>query len=120
MTFRDAKASLQAELARSDPERERGLMYRRSMPEDSGMLFRMGERENHQFWMKNTCIALDLLFVDDDGLIVGIAENAPTLNLGLREVGCPSSWVLEVNAGWSRRHGVAAGQWLTIPSEARQ
>ena len=49
------------------------------------------------------------------GLIVGIVENAPTLNNESRSVGCPSRWVLEVNAGWSRRHGVRAGQHLVLP-----
>jgi uncharacterized membrane protein (UPF0127 family) len=94
-------------------------MFRREMAEDAGMLFRMQRRENQQFWMRNTCIPLDLLFLDDDGTIVGIAENARTLNDDLVEVGCPASWVLEVNAGWSRRHGVVAGQVATIPNEAR-
>jgi uncharacterized membrane protein (UPF0127 family) len=65
--------------------------------------------------MHNTCIPLDMLFVDEDGLIVGIVENAPTLDDGTREVSCPSRWVLEVNAGWSRRHAVRAGQRLVLP-----
>ena len=120
LTFPDANnLALEAELARTDHERERGLMFRQQLAEDHGMLFRMGKRDDHQFWMRNTCMPLDLLFVEDDGLIVGIAENAPTLNDGLQTVGCPSSWVLEVNAGWSRRHGVVAGQHMAIPSEAR-
>jgi uncharacterized membrane protein (UPF0127 family) len=113
-------ARVEVELARTDPERERGLMFRKSMPEDHGMLFRMDRHEDHTFWMKNTCIPLDLLYIEDDGLIVGIAENAPTLSKALQSVGCPSSWVLEVNAGWTRRHGVAAGQTVVIPDQARR
>jgi uncharacterized membrane protein (UPF0127 family) len=69
--------------------------------------------------MHNTCIPLDLLYIDDDGLIVGIVENAPTLNDEPRGVGCASRYVLEVNAGWSRRHGVKAGQFASLPSEVR-
>jgi hypothetical protein len=111
---------VQAELARTDPERERGLMYRRAMDEDHGMLFRMDERDDHTFWMKNTCLPLDMLFIEDDGLIAGIYENVPTLNLAGRSVGCPSSWVLETNAGWARRHGVVAGQTMPIPQDARR
>jgi uncharacterized membrane protein (UPF0127 family) len=122
VAFPDASGQkVEVEVARYYEERQRGLMFRRSLDEDKGMLFRMDEHENHQFWMKNTCIPLDIMFVDDDGLIVGIVENVPTLNTSpLREVGCPSSWVLEVNAGWSRRHGVVAGQKMSIPDDARK
>jgi uncharacterized membrane protein (UPF0127 family) len=83
------------------------------------MLFSLTPREEHPFWMHNTCIPLDLLYIDEDGFIVGIIESAPTLNDAPRTVGCPSRYVLEVNAGWSRRHGVKAGQHMTIPSEAQ-
>jgi uncharacterized membrane protein (UPF0127 family) len=94
-------------------------MYRKRMPEDRGMLFDLAVRQDHQFWMHNTCIPLDLLYVDDDGFIVGIVEEAPTLNDESRGVGCPSRYVLEVNAGWCRRHHVKAGQRMVIPPEAR-
>jgi uncharacterized membrane protein (UPF0127 family) len=79
------------------------------------MLFDLTTREDHKFWMHNTCIPLDLMYVDDDGLIVGIVENAPTLNDEPRGVGCPSRYVIEVNAGWARRHGVKAGQSVRLP-----
>ncbi len=118
LTFPDADAiQARVELARAEPEHERGLMYRKQMDDDAGMLFRM-EREVHTFWMHNTCIPLDMLFLDTDGFIVGIVENAPTLNDGPRSVGCPSAWVLEMNAGWSRKHGVKAGQRVTLPPDA--
>jgi len=80
------------------------------------MLFDLRVRGDHVFWMHNTCIPLDLLYVDDDGLIVGIVENAPTLDDSSRGVGCESRYVLEVNAGWCRRHGVKAGQRMAIPA----
>lgn len=112
-------ATVEAEFVSSPHDTQRGLMYRKSMPEDHGMLFRLEERTDQQFWMHNTCIPLDLIYVDEDGLVVGIVENAPTLDDGPRGVGCPSRYVLEVNAGWSRRHGVKAGQRMTIPPEAR-
>ena len=116
ITFPDVSGvKVDAELVRSEHDTERGLMYRKHMEEERGMLFDLREREDHHFWMHNTCIPLDMLFVDDDGLIVGIVENAPTLNNESRSVGCPSRWVLEVNAGWSRRHGVRAGQHLGLP-----
>jgi len=90
-------------------------MYRTSMAEDRGMLFDLGVRQVHTFWMHNTCIPLDMIFLDDDGFIVGIAENVPTLNDAPRSVPCPSTHVLEVNAGWSRRHGVRAGDRAVLP-----
>ncbi|HEX3345180.1 MAG TPA: DUF192 domain-containing protein [Polyangiaceae bacterium] len=119
--FPDARpgGGVDAELVSSPHDTERGLMYRKSMPEDHGMLFDLRVRDEHPFWMHNTCIPLDLLHIDDDGVIVGILESAPTLNDASRTVGCPSRYVLEVNAGWSRRHGVKAGQHMTIPPEAR-
>jgi uncharacterized membrane protein (UPF0127 family) len=107
--------SVEAELAQSERDSARGLMFRKSLPEARGMLFDLRFRDDHKFWMHNTCIPLDLIYVDEDGLIVGIIENAPTLDDESRGVGCPSRWVLEVNAGWSRRHGVKAGQHLKLP-----
>jgi uncharacterized membrane protein (UPF0127 family) len=107
--------AVEAELAQSEHDSSRGLMYRKSLPEGRGMLFDLRFRDDHKFWMHNTCIPLDLIYVDEDGLIVGIIENAPTLDDEARGVGCPSRWVLEVNAGWSRRHGVKAGQHLKLP-----
>jgi uncharacterized membrane protein (UPF0127 family) len=107
------------ELAQTSHDLEKGLMYRREMPEDRGMLFRLGERRDHTFWMHNTCIPLDMLFVDDDGTVVGIVEGAEPLTDVSRSVGCPSTYVLETNAGWARRHGVRPGQRMGIPMAAR-
>jgi uncharacterized membrane protein (UPF0127 family) len=117
VSFADVSGvAVEAELVRSEHDTMRGLMYRRSMSADHGMLFDLRVREDHKFWMHNTCIPLDLLYIDEDGLIVGIAENAPTMSDDSIGVGCPSRWVLEVNAGWSRRHGVKAGQRLNLPA----
>ncbi len=114
VAFTDAKVEVKVERVADDSQRQRGLMYRTSLPEDEGMLFIFAERRVHRFWMKNTCISLDMLFIDHDGLIVGIEENVPTMNERTYQVGCPSQYVLEVNAGWARRHGVRAGQWVTF------
>lgn len=106
---------IQVELAKNEHDIERGLMYRQKMGDDHGMLFKLDGRRDHTFWMRNTCIPLDMMFVDDDGTIVGIVEGAAPLTETVRSVGCPSSYVLEVNAGWSRKHGVAPGQKLAMP-----
>jgi uncharacterized membrane protein (UPF0127 family) len=115
VTFPDPKAgTIAVEIAEKDQDRQRGLMYRTSMPDDHGMIFWFEEKSNHSFWMHNTCIPLDMLYIDDDGLIVGIEENTPTLSDDTFEVGCESKYVLEVNAGWTRAHGVTAGQKVNI------
>jgi uncharacterized membrane protein (UPF0127 family) len=110
---------VEVELAKNPHDVERGLMYRRSMPGDHGMLFHLDGRRDHTFWMHNTCIALDMMFIDDDGLIVGIVEGAEPLTDSVRSVGCPSVYVLEMNAGWSRKHGITPGQKVAIPFSAR-
>jgi uncharacterized membrane protein (UPF0127 family) len=101
---------LEVELMRTEPQQERGLMYRKSLADDRGMLFIWDRPSVHTFWMRNTCLPLDMLFIDDQGYIAGIVENVPTLNDDSRSIDCPVNYVLEVNAGWSRRHGVKAGQ----------
>lgn len=121
VSFPDAPTPLkiEVELAKNPHDIERGLMYRRSMRDDQGMLFHLDSRREHTFWMHNTCIALDMLFVDDDGTIVGAVEGASPLTDDVRSVGCPSSYVLEVNGGWVRKHNVRPGQKITIPDRAR-
>jgi hypothetical protein len=114
VTFEGAKGAVTVEIAREDEHRQRGLMYRTKMADEAGMIFVFEERTNHTFWMHNTCIPLDMLFIDRDGTIVGIEENVPTMDDSTFEVGCPSTYVLEVNAGWTRRHGVEAGQSVKI------
>jgi uncharacterized membrane protein (UPF0127 family) len=127
VSFPDAKVPgtdasglrVEVELAKNAHDVERGLMYRRSMADDHGMLFKLDGRRDHTFWMHNTCIPLDMLFIDDDGVIVGIIEGAAPLTETTRSVGCPSSFVLEVNGGWTRKRGVLPGQKVTIPFSAR-
>ncbi len=98
------------EIAERHEDRMRGLMYRTQMADAAGMLFVFKERRVQSFWMKNTCLPLDMLFIDHDGLIVGIEENVPTMNVSNYGVQCPSLYVLELNAGWTRRNSVRAGQ----------
>ena len=97
------------EVAATPAERERGLMYRTSLAEGRGMLFVFDADRNHSFWMKNTLIPLDLLFIARDGMVVGIHPNATPLSTADISVGKPSRYVLEVPGGWAARHGIAAG-----------
>jgi uncharacterized membrane protein (UPF0127 family) len=88
---------------------ERGLMYREHLPPDEGMLFLMNEERTWSFWMRNTLIPLDMLFIAKDMTIAGIVENAEPRTETLREVDKSSLYVLEVNGGYCAAHKVAAG-----------
>jgi uncharacterized membrane protein (UPF0127 family) len=105
---------LEVELMLTNEHHERGLMYRRNLADDKGMLFAWAKPSIHSFWMRNTCIPLDMLFIDREGFVAGIVENVPTLNDDGRSIDCPVPYVLEVAAGWSRKHGVEAGQRVEI------
>ncbi|HMJ13516.1 MAG TPA: DUF192 domain-containing protein [Polyangiaceae bacterium] len=108
------KPRVLVELAREHEHRSRGLMYRTHMPEERGMLFSWSEEQVQSFWMHNTCIPLDMLFIATDQTILGILEQVPTLNERSRTIPCAVSHVLELNAGWTRQHGVKAGQRVQI------
>jgi uncharacterized membrane protein (UPF0127 family) len=102
------------EVVNTPATRERGMMYRTSLAEDHGMLFVFPDEAVQSFWMKNTLIPLDMLFIARDGRIVGIAADAVPLSTGMRSVGVPSLYVLEVNGGWAARHGVRAGDRVEL------
>lgn len=114
-----AVGQVEVEIAKTEHDVQRGLMYRMQMPEGHGMFFKLEDRREHTFWMHNTCLPLDIMFIDDDGTIVGISESAEPLTDITRTVGCASSHVLEMNAGWARRHGVKPGHRLGIPAAAK-
>jgi hypothetical protein len=120
VTFTNAPESpvVRVELASSDATRSRGLMYRTQLPQNQGMLFSWPTEGIRRFWMHNTCIPLDMLFIAADGFITGIVEQVPTLNDASRSVPCPAAHVLELNAGWARRHGVKPGQRVELPGRS--
>ncbi len=105
---------MQVEIARTEAERERGLMFRRSLPESGGMIFVFDETREHTFWMHDTCISLDLVYLDVNGFVVGVVEAAPTMNDDSLSVGCPSRYVLEVGAGRARPLGLVPGARLGV------
>jgi hypothetical protein len=114
--FEGSTATVSVERAVTNDHRMRGLMFRTYMPENEGMLFEFEEERDITFWMKNTCISLDMIFIAADGLIVGIEENTPTLTTQSFAPGvCKSRYVLEVNAGWARKNGVRAGMRVKLP-----
>ena len=97
------------EVVQSEAALERGLMWRRHLPPDDGMVFLMGSERDWTFWMHNTLIPLDMIFITKDLTIAGVVQNAVPQTDTLRSVGAPSVYVLEVNGGWTAQKGVAAG-----------
>jgi uncharacterized protein len=104
------EAVVEVELARTAEQHRLGLMYRKEMAQDRGMLFIMPYAENQRFWMKNTFIPLDMIFIGNDLKVVGVVENAMPETTSTYEVGRPSRYVLEVNAGYCAKHQVREGQ----------
>lgn len=97
------------ELARTEEEQARGLMYRTSLPRDGGMLFPMSPPRQATFWMKNTLIPLDMIFIRADGTIARIAANTVPETLDLVDSGEPVAAVLEIAGGGAARQGISAG-----------
>lgn len=102
------------EIAATDEARATGLMYREALGQDEGMLFVFARDEVHSFWMRNTLIPLDMIFIAADGTIVGIVHSAQPRTDTPRSVGKPSRYVLEVPGGWSVARGVEAGDRVTV------
>lgn len=105
---------LKLELADNDYQRETGLMYRESMEEDEGMLFIFEKEEPRGFYMKNTKIPLDLIFLNAENKIVSISRNAKPQSLETIPSEVPAQYVLEVNAGLSDKWGLAVGDSLIL------
>jgi len=115
-TAAGAAVRVPVELALTRVQQSRGLMYRKDLPEDAGMLFVFPETEVRTFWMKNTVLPLDMIFIGEDLRIVGIVEDAVPFTETSRSVGKPSRYVLEVHAGFCKRHGIAAGDRVELPA----
>jgi len=103
------------EVMRDDAQRARGLMFRRYLPADRGMLFDFKREEPISMWMKNTFISLDMIFADRTGRILSIAQDTEPLSERIIPSGGPAYAVLEVNAGTARRLGIKPGDRLRHP-----
>ncbi len=101
--------AFEVEVVRREADRNRGLMFRKSMDADHGMLFDFDPPRPVSFWMKNTHIPLDIIFIDADGRIIRIAENTVPFSLDPIPSGGAARGVLEINAGLSRKLGLQAG-----------
>ena len=107
---------LDIEVATSSEQKEYGLMFRRAMPRDSGMLFVFTPDQPASFWMKNTFISLDMLFVRGDGVIAKIVTHAEPFSVAVISSGEPVRGVIEINAGEADRRGLHTGDKVIYPA----
>ncbi|HMN92426.1 MAG TPA: DUF192 domain-containing protein [Hydrogenophaga sp.] len=105
---------IQAQVASTHPQRAIGLMHRRDMPANEGMLFVFEQAAVQCFWMKNTLLPLTAAFVEDDGTIVNLADMQP-LSLDSHCSTRPVRYVLEMHQGWFARRGIQPGFRLGGP-----
>ena len=99
---------LTAEVAATDAQRMQGLMHRRMLPENRGMLFVFSYSAPQSFWMMNTYIPLSIAFIDENGAIVNIADMKP-LTTDSHSSAKPAKYALEMNQGWFTKRGIKAG-----------
>jgi uncharacterized membrane protein (UPF0127 family) len=106
------------EVAYSEPDQERGLMARRSMSANHGMIFVNTDEITRHFWMKNTLIPLDIVFLDRGGKVVSVKQMKP-MDLSDTSSEGPAMYAIELNKGDAARVGVKAGDMLDLPKEVR-
>ena len=105
----------EVEIADTDLERSAGLMFRTDFPLNRAMLFDFGQIRAVSMWMKNTPLPLDMLFVDETGLVVGVAENTTPQSLDVISAPQPIRYVLELNAGQVATNRIETGSRLVHP-----
>ena len=112
----DTLATIDIEIADNDQKTAQGLMYRSSMPENAGMLFLMSSEAIQGFWMRNTYIPLDMIFVNSNMQIVTIHANTTPMNENSYLSTAPALYVVEVNAGFCRKNNIKAGDIINYTS----
>ena len=106
------QAAFHIEIADTEATRARGLMFRESLPRGAGMLFVYDRPQTAAFWMKNTLIPLDLIFLDEHGRVTRVHEHAVPGDLTPIQGGDQVFAVLEINAGLARRYGIEPGSQM--------
>jgi len=106
---------IKAEVARTEPEKARGLMFRQKLGKEEGMLFIYEKEERLSFWMKNTPLPLSIAFLDKAGLIVDIQDMVP-FSLQTHVSAFPAQYALEVNQGWFKENGISIGDTVRFPA----
>jgi uncharacterized protein len=103
------------EMATTEEEKTKGLMYRRELADGKGMLFDFSPEQQISMWMKNTYISLDMIFIRADGRILRIAENTEPESTAIISSGGLARGVLEVPAGTAQKYGIAPGDRVSHP-----
>jgi len=111
---KNGPVTLDVEVADTNPKREHGLMFRRSLPDKGGMIFLFDDAHVVQMWMKNTYISLDMVFIGDDWRIKHIARDTEPLSTSIVSSVHPVSRVLEIASGEAAKLGLAPGDTLTL------
>ncbi|WP_082837195.1 DUF192 domain-containing protein [Labrenzia sp. OB1] len=114
----DREHRFEVEVAANDRERARGLMFREEMAADHGMLFIFEGEGDRYFWMKNTPLPLDIIYISAESRIVSIAADTTPFSEAVVPSGAPARYVLELNAGTSARLGIEPGDAVSSPSMA--
>jgi hypothetical protein len=114
LTQEDSRVLFKVEVADTGENQSRGLMNRTSLPADGGMLFAFDGDDYRYFWMENTLIPLDMVFISGDGIIINIHENATPLSREVIRSGKPCRYVLEVNGGTCRAQGIEIGDKVQL------
>lgn len=104
------------EVAATEEARSTGLMHRRSMPLDRGMLFVFPDERPLSFWMENTYIALDIIYLDAAGRVVAIRSMRPLDRMGVPS-GAPARYAIEINEGMGARTGLRPGDRVDLPDD---
>ena len=113
-TRSDTLAIIDIEVADNEQKTAQGLMYRSSMPENSGMLFFMPQEEIQGFWMRNTYIPLDMIFVNSNKEIVTIHHNTTPMNENSYVSTAPALYVVEVNGGFCNKRNIKEGDTIAF------
>lgn len=112
----NGEVRLTTEIADTPEKQVLGLMFRKTLPDDRGMLFLFNQPKRGSMWMKNTYIPLDMLFFNQRREIVHIHENAVPQDETIITTPMPVSGVIEVNAGFAKKNQIRIGHHITLPS----
>lgn len=112
---KDGDRSFSIEIADTDPEREAGLMFRQDMADDHGMLFVFEMQQQVNFWMQNTPMPLDLIFIGQDGKVRAVKHGEPQ-SQAIISPGVPVRFVLELKSGTAARNGIEYGDLVRHPA----
>lgn len=107
--------TVEVEVMRTPQERALGMMHRKELAANKGMLFIFPRADVQAFWMKNTLIALDMIFIDEARRVVGVVHDAEPLTLQSRGVDKASKYVVEVNGGFATEHQIRIGTFASVP-----